>query len=393
MGSTTTPRTRRVRRFGALAATLVVVALGLSACVPPAEPGAPFLLTGTWVGGLSRPWDLTFLPDGTPVYTENDSGQISARLSDTDTHHVLASVSQFEPSFSSAGEGGLMGIAADPNWWTNQLVYVCYSTSTDNRVARMTLNPAANPPVANWQDIVTGIPHNTFHNGCRVRFQPGTGALFVSTGDAGQATAPQDDNSLGGKILRITTDGKPWPGNPNGFLWYTKGHRNPQGIAFRPGTQQVFDDEHGPDVDDEVNLLTPAGGNAGWNPNVGGLYNQSVPMTDPNAAVTFGGTLINPTWKSGGQTVAPSGSTFLSGAQWKTWDGALVVACLDSSAQVGQRLLVFHLSADGKSTAPPVTAFNLGIRLRAAVQGPDGALYVITDGDAGTGEIWRIVPL
>jgi len=387
---------RRLRRRSVVALSLLaVLGLGLTACFPPAEPGAPILMKGVSVDHLSKPWDIAFLPTGLMVYTENDSGLISARFSDTDTHHVLGSVPANE-MLDPTGEGGLMGIAIDPNWSTNHRAYVCYSSDAgptpDNRVASFTLDAGSPTPISHWVPIITGIPHNTFHNGCRVRFAPGTDQLFVSTGDAGQATAPQDDNSLGGKILRVqvTDDGTkaiPYPGNPGGstpFLWYTKGHRNPQGLAFRPGTTQVFDDEHGPDVNDEVNLLAN-GGNAGWNPNNGaGGYDQSQPMT-------FVGASIQPTWQSGGVTVAPSGSTFLTGSQWRNWNGALVVACLDGSPDVGQRLLVMHVSADGKSlVGPPVTALALGVRLRAAVEGPDGHLYIATDGDAGAGQIWRV---
>jgi glucose/arabinose dehydrogenase len=377
---------RRRCRFVALAALLALSALGLAACLPPAEPGAPTLWSTTFVGGLSKPWDLAFLPDGTPVYTENDSGLISARLSDADPHHALGQVSTFD-AFDPSGEGGLMGLAIDPAWSTNHRAYACYSTPVDNRVASFILTPAASPAIGSWQVILSGIPHNSFHDGCRLRFRPGTDELFVSTGDAGLATGPQSDTVLAGKILRITTAGTAYPTNASGQRWYTKGHRNPQGLAFRPGTDQVFDDEHGPDVNDEVNLLVD-GGNAGWNPDDGlGGYDQSKPMTGPGATIL-------PTWQSGGVTVAPSGSTFLSGAQWKGWDGALVVACLDGSPAVGQRLLAMHLSADGKSlTGPPVTAMALGVRLRAAVQGPDGNLYLLTDRDAGTGEIWKVVPL
>jgi glucose/arabinose dehydrogenase len=344
-----------------------------------------------FVGGLSRPWDLAFLPDGTPVYTENNTGQISARLSDADPHHVLGQVSSFDGTFDSTGEGGLMGLAIDPNWSSNHRAYACYSTSTDNRVASFTLNPSVG--ISNWTAIITGIPHNSFHDGCRVRFAPGTDQLFVSTGDAAQGPAPQDDNSLGGKILRVQVagDGQSavmYPGNTSGKLWFTKGHRNPQGLAFRPGNNQVFSIEHGPDINDEVNLLSN-GGNAGWNPTNGSDYDQSKPMTAP-------GSSIQPTWASGTiGTVAPSGGTFLSGAKWRNWDGALVVACLDASPDMGQRLLVMHLNGAGTALLPgsPVTALAQGIRLRAAVQGPNGDLFVVTDQDAGSGQIYRIAPL
>ena len=103
---------------------------------------------------------------------------------------------------------------------------------------------------------------------------------------------------------------------------------------------------------------------------------------------------MTPVWASGGVTVAPSGGTFLSGAQWKAWNGALVVACLDGSPSVGQRLLVMRMNAAGTALVEPaITVLNQGVRLRTAVQGPDGNLYVVTDGTGGAGAIWKVVPV
>ena len=195
------PRRRaRVLLVGLVAACALLV----TGCFGAAEPGAPGLITSIWVDGLSRAWDLAFLPSGLPVYTENDSGQISARFGDGDRHHALGRVSSFDGGFSASGEGGLMGLAIDPAYGTGNLrAYVCYSTTTDNRVARFDLNPGATPAISNWTVIIQGIPHNPgFHNGCRVRFQPGTGALFVSTGDAGprprrRTTTPSAARSSG----------------------------------------------------------------------------------------------------------------------------------------------------------------------------------------------------
>ena len=381
-----------------LVAVVALVAGVASACAsfPAAEPGAPGLLSfDTWVAGRSRIWDLAFAPGYLPpIYTENDSGVISTRWSNDDTAKPLGSVGQFDATFDRTGEGGLMGIAFSPgfNATTNRRVFVCYSTTTDNRVVRFDLDFSAprNAAISHWTPIVTGLPHASFHDGCRVRFQPGTGALFVSTGDGGQATGPQSTTVLAGKVLRIDEDGNPWPGNVSGARWYTRGHRNPQGIAFRPGSNDPYSVEHGPDVDDEVNKLVN-GADAGWNPNDGaGNYDQSKPMTDP--ALDPGNTMT-PVWRSGGVTVAPSGGTFLAGAQWKSWNGALVVACLDGSPNVGQRLLAMHLDGAGTAlTASPVTALARGVRLRSAVEGPDGNLYLVTDGVDGAGAIWKVVP-
>jgi aldose sugar dehydrogenase len=382
-------------RVRALAVALLVAGVAVACSFPPAEPGAPGLVTlDTWVAGRSKIWDIAF-PQGwlPPVYTENDSGAILARFGNADPARPMGTVSQFDHTFDPSGEGGLMGIALSPGFGsTDERAFVCYSTTTDNRVVRFDVDYFAPPnaSLSNWTPIVTGLPHATFHDGCRLRFQPGTGALFVTTGDGGSATAPQSATVLGGKTLRIDQDGNPWPGNVSGARWYTRGHRNPQGLAFRPGSNDPYAIEHGPDVNDEVNKLVN-GANGGWNPNDGsGGYDQSKPMTDPSLEP---GNTMTPVWQSGGVTVAPSGGTFLSGTQWKNWNGALVVACLDGSPDVGQRLLVMHLNGGGTAlTASPVTALARGVRLRSAVQGPDGALYVVTDGANGTGAIWRVTP-
>jgi glucose/arabinose dehydrogenase len=391
---------RALRRPLHLLAALALVAGVAAACTPfsPAESGAPGLLSfDNWVTGRSKIWDLAFAPGYLPpLYTENDSGGIYTRWSDTETARLLGSVSQFDGTFDPTREGGLMGIALSPtfNATTDRRVFVCYSTTTDNRVVRFDLDYSAAPntAISNWTPIITGIPHAPFHNGCRVRFQPGTGALFVTTGDGMLATGPQSTTELSGKILRVDQDGNPWPGNASGSRWYTRGHRNPQGIAFRPGSNDPYSLEHGPEVDDEANKLVN-GANGGWNPDDGaGGYDQSKPMTDTTLEP---GNTMTPVWQSGGVTVAPSGATFLSGPQWKAWDGALVVACLDGSPDVGQRLLVLHLDGAGTAlTASPVTALARGVRLRAAVQGPDGNLYLVTDGPFGSdpSSIWKVVP-
>ena len=275
-------RPARVLLVGLVAACALVV----TGCFGAAEPGAPGLIT-SMLG--RRP--LAGMGPGLPPVRP-------ARLHRERLRSDLGPLRRRRPSprargGSRASTAGSAPPARAASWaWrstprtapANLRAYVCYSTTTDNRVARFDLNPGATPAISNWTVIIQGIPHNPgFHNGCRVRFQPGTGALFVSTGDAGTATAPQDDNSLGGKILRMTTDGTAWPGNASGKLWYSKGHRNPQGIAFRPGSNDPYSVEHGPDVNDEVNKLVN-GGNAGWNPNDGaGGYDQSKPMTGPGA--------------------------------------------------------------------------------------------------------------
>jgi glucose/arabinose dehydrogenase len=355
---------------------------------------SPALTANVLVSGLDRPWDIAFLPSGTMLYTENDRGTISAYMGPGEPRRVLGAL----PGVLTVGEGGLMGLAVDPAFPTRPYVYVCMSNISpeDNRVVRVTLNPSlpAGTALSAPTPILTGMGHEGFHDGCRLRFQPGANpaALFVTMGDAAIGSGPQSPESLNGKILRVTTDGAPYPSNPyfdggvNKARIYTFGHRNPQGIAFRPGTGQVYSVEHGPDRNDEVNRLVP-GGNGGWNPVPG--YNQSVPMTD---ILHYPGAM-RPVWRSGdGGTIAPSGATFLSGPQWKALDGALAVAVLK-----GSQLRLMFLDGPGNVTGTAAVLRN-GVRLRVAVEGPDGSLYISTDARNGSSasngqdQIWRVDP-
>lgn len=279
---------------------------------------------------------------------------------------------------------------------TNRRIYACFDSSLganglDVRVARFTVN-AGYTGLSNRVDILTGIPNVTGeHSGCRIRFEPlnpndPRPVLWVGTGDARIPTAPQDPNVLAGKVLRILTDGAPAPGNPGGTLHpkiYNYGHRNIQGLAFRPSDGMAFEVEHGTICDDEVNRMVP-GGNYGWNP-IGSLgptfYDEFTLMTDvykyPDA--------ITPTWASECPTVAPSGATFLVGPQWKAWDGMMAMTTLKEKT-----LFVLSISADGTTNYGLTPVLTGQGRLRVAVQGPDGNLYVATDADAGS--IIKITP-
>ncbi len=350
--------------------------VALAACQPVKKtpPGGPTLeIDTTFVTGLSNPWDIAFVPGdaGTMFFTQRD-GPISVKRGAAPPTQLLANPSGSAP----AGEGGVMGIAVHPDFATNRFVYVCYTHADDNRVVRFLVDDGFTT-LGSPTDIVTGIPKNVFHDGCRIRFGP-DGQLWITTGDAGMGTNPQNLSSLGGKVLRVNpADGTPAPGNPalgGDPRVYTYGHRNPQGIAFR-ANGEVYTTEHGPDRDDEVNLLV-AGANYGWNPVPG--YNQGVPMTAAGATPAV--------WSSGSPTIAPSGATFVTGPQWESWNDALVVAVLKA-----QRLQVFPERGGTLDFANP-TVVPMGVRLRSAVQGPDGSLYLATDVGAGGGAIWRVVP-
>ena len=206
---------------------------------------------------------------------------------------------------------------------------------------------------------------NGRHSGCRPRFRPGTSPpqLYVGTGDAAIGTTPQDLNALGGKVLRVFRDGTDVPGNVQGKV-FSYGHRNVQGIAFRADGEGVSI-EHGPGIDDEVNLLLT--GDFGWNPDpsvCGSSYCENVPMTAAGA--------IPAVWSSGGVTPAPSGASYLLGSQWGPWNGALA-ACMLGENQAGeQELRIMFQDAQGTVTQT-ISALPFGnarIRLRECDAGP-----------------------
>ena len=362
-----------------LAVVVAGVAVVAAACAP-APPPAPTLNRSVVVSGQgSVVWDIGFVNANTYFFTLR-SGAIKAKVG------AAAPVTLGTPPDSTpTGEGGVMGLAVDPAFASNRLIYVCYLTAADVRVVSYAVNANFTGFDAGPTPIVTGMPRagNGRHSGCRLRFKPGTDELFIGTGDAATGTNPQSHTSLGGKILRVTRTGAAYPGNP-GYAdarIYNHGHRNVQGLSFRTKKANApFSAEHGTGRDDEVNQVL-SGRNYGWDPVPG--YNEQVPMTDFNK---FPGA-VRATWSSGSPTVAPSGMTFLSGAQWKSWDGALVLALLSDSSR-GCRLRVLFLNGDGTAVNTATDVLKLGVRLRTAVQGPDGNLYIGTD----SGEIWRVVP-
>lgn len=339
--------------------------------------GRPALSVSVVRGGLSIPWDVDVTPGGVLVYTER-AGRLWARAGGVD--RVVGA----PPDVSANSEGGMLGVAIDPQHATNRRIYVCQTTAVPSgrevRLYAWELSPDGTAARRLEPALVSGIPSTTGrHNGCRPEIGP-DGFLWIGTGDAATCNTSQDRANLGGKVLRVDRlTGAPAPGNPFGNAVYTYGHRNVQGLAFRPGTSQVFSVEHGPDRDDEVTVLR-AGGNAGWAP--GCPYDESVPMTDrgrfPDAMV--------PAWASGSPTVAPSGATFLSGAGWGAWQGALAVAMLR-----GEHLRILTFDAEGRLTGQEIALSGQG-RLRSVTLDRDGSLLVTTADGGGTDRILRITP-
>ncbi|WP_031468630.1 PQQ-dependent sugar dehydrogenase [Sciscionella sediminilitoris] len=366
-------------RTGAVLLAALLLAGCDAASEPPPVPGTDSALRVTELaGGLEHGWDIGFLPSGAQLITERPGALVT--VADGQVRPVRAELGDVY----AVGEGGLLGLALDPDFGRNRTFYTCQAhaeggSPVDVRLVRWRLSPDERS-AQRFGDLLTGLPLNPSgrHSGCRPTFAP-DGMLLVGTGDAARADAAQDRRGLGGKVLRLDPrTGKPPAGNPfPGSPVLSYGHRNVQGVAVRPGTGQVYLAEHGPSFDDEINRNVP-GGNFGWDPSQGGTeggYDESVPMTDtarfPDA--------VRPLWTSGRITEAICGATFLSGPSWGELNGALAVVALK-----GQKLLLYQLSREGtivRVRLPGALNESYG-RLRAARTGPDGALYVTTSNGA-----------
>jgi glucose/arabinose dehydrogenase len=288
-----------------------------------------------------------------------------------------------------------MGLAVDPEFRRNHRIYLCQGgTRADGshevRVAAWRLN-LADRRATKIRRLVGGFPTSSGrHGGCRLLVAR-NGALLVGTGDAAIGTNPRDLTSFGGKTLRLNRfTGQPWPTNrwadaTNRTQRYvhTWGHRNVQGLAQRAdGT--LWSVEHGPDRDDEVNLLRN-GADYGWNPVPG--YNESVPMTDQSLP----GHQVRARWSSGFPTLATSGADWVSQRRstgWGSYRGTLAVAALKAS-----RLLFMRFDASGhlRWVKVPAALTRAG-RLRAVTKAPNGDLFVTTDNGGGQDRILRVSP-
>lgn len=368
-----------VTRLTASTAALLLAASTLTPSITPAHAAAPLVVTRV-ASGLTLPWDVTWV--GNVMLFNERPGRLWSLRTGGSPQRVKLPL----PRLRTSSEAGLLGMVAHPDAARNKLFYTCMSVvkgkKLDVQVWRWRLN-SPTQAVKN-KVILTGIPGGTGrHNGCRLRFGS-PHLLYIATGDAAIGTAPQNLKSLGGKVLRVYPDGRAPADNPffgkggkAKYVW-TYGHRNLQGLALRPGSGQIWSAEHGSDRDDEVNRIL-RGRNYGWSPTPPG-YNESWPMTDlrrfPKAK--------RAQWHSGYPTVATSGATFLSGKQWRSWNGRLAVAMLK-----GRGILLFKVSRSGTLSTPARIATGYG-RIRTVQQGPDGALYFTTSDGNAADKVYRL---
>jgi glucose/arabinose dehydrogenase len=302
---------------------------------------------------LSVPSGIAFLPDGTALVTERDNARIMKIGPGTDskTNSLTVAEAQRLDEVSPGGDGGLLGIAVSPKYKTDKTVYVYYSTDTDNRVGKLLLGGKLTP-------ILTGIPRSLADNGGGLAFGP-DGYLYVGTGDGspGGTLAPSN-KSLAGKILRITTAGKPAPDNPSktSAIW-ASGFRNVHGFAWDPG-KRMYASESNQKTFGELNLVAK-GKNYGY-PAAEGASSDA----------RLAGPLVS--W--------PIGESSCSGVA--VLERTIATACL-----AGQRLWLVDTSGNGTLLGRPqaILAGEYG-RLRALVAAPDGSLWVSTSNQEEGGE-------
>ncbi|RYP88937.1 PQQ-dependent sugar dehydrogenase [Nocardioides guangzhouensis] len=317
-----------------------------SGTTTPTSPNRPPRVVRTIASGLAAPWGLDFLPDGTAVVTERDTRRVLT-LRDGDVTEV-GTIEAAAPQ----GEAGLLGVAASPDFDTDRTLFFYVSTAEDNRIVRARLAGGGLRPAT---PILTGIPNGFIHDGGRLEFGP-DGYLYASTGETGTPEMAQDRDALGGKILRITADGKPAPGNPDpdSPVW-SWGHRNVQGLAF-DDTGQLWASEFGRNTFDELNRITKDA-NYGWPMFEGD--GGAPDYTDPQVV-----------WRT--SEASPSGLAYARGNLWM-------------ASLRGERL--WRVTVDGKRATKP-TDFFVGDygRLRTVEVAPDGNLWVTTSNRDGRGD-------
>jgi glucose/arabinose dehydrogenase len=367
-------------------ATALAIVMVLTAITPTATFAAPSPTTRTIQSGLVVPWDLAFTTDGQMFVTERP-GRVRVYASGKPGAPLLATSTI--SAVRAQGESGLMGIAVDPKFKRNRLIYVCVSRTASgqwlNQVMRFRVQSNWRLTFDRWI-IRFGMRANTIHNGCAVEVGPDQN-LWITMGDSANPALAQDPDELNGKILRVKRDGSIpadnpiWSGDTEPTAVYSIGHRNPQGIDFQPGTGRPYAIEHGPDRDDEINLIR-AGRNYGW-PCVTGPNLSFQPGT-PGC----GGPYTRPVWSSASPTLATSNATFTKNAsKWDSWTGHLMVTTLKE-----QDIRRFSLAADGSPATLRGTHFNgLWGRLRGIVLGPGYQLYVTTS-NGSNDRVVRITP-
>ncbi|MEW2132136.1 PQQ-dependent sugar dehydrogenase [Streptomyces sp. NPDC005435] len=327
-----------------------------SATASPAAPAArgSVKVLRTVADGLRTPWGLAPLPGGDLLVSSRDDATLTRIDTRTGRKTELGRISGVSP----AGEGGLLGIALSPDFASDRMVYAYFTSASDNRVVRVRYdeNKPSGEQLGAPDTVFKGIPKGRIHNGGRIAFGP-DGMLYAGTGESGSGDLAQDRASLGGKILRLSPEGDPAPGNPFPHSpVYSYGHRNVQGLAW-DSRQRLFASEFGQDTWDELNAITP-GGDYGW-PDAEGKSSDK----------RFRSPLAQ--WHT--DQASPSGIAYANGVIWM-------------AGLRGERL--WRVPLHGTTASAPPQAFLDGTygRLRTVVPAGGDRLWLLTSNTDGRGD-------
>lgn len=317
---------------------------------PPAKGSVKVVRTVT--KGLNTPWGLAPLPEGDLLVSSRDEGTITRVDGDSGKKTELGSV----PGVAPAGEGGLMGLALSPSYASDHMVYAYFTSESDNRIVRMLYDEKkpAGEQLGAPDTVFRGIPKGTNHNGGRIAFGPDK-LLYVGTGETYETELAQDKESTGGKILRLTPEGEPAPGNPFDSPIYSYGHRNVQGLAW-DSKQRLFASEFGQNTWDELNHIKP-GDNYGW-PDAEGKSDDSK--------------YHNPIDQWGVAEASPSGIAYAEGSIWM-------------AGLRGERLWRIPLRGTEESADPQAFLEGEYGRLRTVVSAGSDKLWLVTSETDGRG--------
>lgn len=318
--------------------------------------------------GLDVPWEILWGPDDHIWITER-SGKVKRINPDTKAIQTL-----LELTVAGQGESGLLGMALNPNFTEEPLVYLAYNYTDGNSIReRLVRYSYEQDRLINEEVLIDNISGNSYHDGARLLFGP-DGKLYMTTGDAGDMPLSQNLSSLNGKLLRINPDGSIPDDNPieGSYVW-ALGLRNSQGLDFgRNGI--LYASEHGPESDDEINILEE-GRNYGW-PNVIG------PCDTPEETQFCTANNVREPIQHYTPTLAVAGIAYYSHEALPEWTNSLIVTSLKAG-----KLLVLHLSDSGDSVINTTTVYdkNFG-RLRDVCVSDDGRVFISTSNNDGRGD-------
>ena len=389
------------------------------------------------MSGLENPWDMAFTNDGSMFYTEKCKGlSVKTSAGSTNALYGMKGSKGYKDAGNDLfceGQAGMLGVVLDPNFKKNRVLYL-YSTSTkyhgdgcktnfercDGNIVMKFKVAKDMKSISGRTDIVKDIQYKPFksnqpfggpgaHNGGRMAFGP-DGYLHVGTGDRHRGVCGQDNTLLCSVVLRIDGNGKGHSKNKvkGDKRIYTYGHRNVQGLSFRPNDGRLFTAEHGPWHNDEITALVN-GGNGGWDPKEKTAGRSSCPdqycgyepnqMEGMTPAVRAAYTpmsdtrfkdLMPPAWNNNGYSQGTGSAAFLKGKNWGDYEGRLAAGIMGiafGGTPGGMRIDMYDISKDGLSVKSvihlPVGASK---RFRGLEMGPDNALYATTD----EGEIFKI---